>query len=121
MTQPVDQQTTAALEVARGLARAGVPVFVAPADNTAPVGFRLPRGWQNLNPDPAAVDQWRPGMALCAVMGRGIDIVDLDPRSGGDVNDLGVAMPTRYGLAATPSGGVHLFVAQLGVGSRDKI
>lgn len=110
-----------ALEVARQLARAGVPVFTARPNPAKPVGFDLPEGWQQTAPDPAAVDAWRPGMALCAVMGRGIDLVDVDPRNGGDLATLEVPGLTHYALAATPSGGLHLFVAPLGERSLDKV
>ncbi|MCO7195042.1 DNA polymerase [Pseudonocardia sp. McavD-2-B] len=109
-----------ALDVARGLARAGVPVFVARPDETSATGFALPTGWQHTAPDPAVVDAWSPGMALCAVMGAALDLLDVDPRNGGDLEGLDV-VPVSYGTAETPSGGFHSFIAPLGVGSRDGV
>jgi len=107
----------AALEVARGLARAGVPLFLARADPGRPTGFQEPYGWHRAEPDPEVADQWRPGMALCAVMGRALDLVDIDPRNG--ARPLQEDLPTPYLESETPSGGQHLFVAPLGLESRD--
>ena len=109
-----------ALEVARTLVARGVPLFLAEADPAARDGFRRPNDWQQTIPDPSVVDRWQPGMALCAVMGHGLDLLDLDPRNGGNLDALD-PMPTAYGSAVTPSGGVHVFIRSLGVGSRDGV
>lgn len=113
-------EQTAALDHARALAAAGVPVFVAHPDDS-PTGYRLPKSWQTTRANPRYVDAWRPGLALCAVMGHGLDLVDFDPRNGADASALNGTMPVRYGIASTPSGGVHAFVASLGVRSRDNV
>jgi hypothetical protein len=116
----------AALDAARGLAAAGIPVFVAYPDpkgetpSGKATGYRLPKGWQNTTANPAYVNAWKPGLALCAVMGHGLDLVDVDPRNGGDAAALPV-MPVVYAEAATPSGGRHSFVASMGAGSRDGV
>jgi hypothetical protein len=120
-----------ALDVARGLVEAGVPVFRAHAALNRGVwlpdgghngcGYWIPTGWERKKPDPAVVDKWRPGEALCALMGHTLDLVDLDPRNGGTVDSLNGAMPTTYAVAATPSEGWHGFVGTLGVRSRDKL
>ncbi|GLW32258.1 DNA polymerase [Actinoplanes regularis] len=115
------EEITAALEVARQLAAAGVPIFIAQPDPTADTGFRKPLAWQRTVADPAVIDQWRPGLALCAVMGCGLDLVDFDPRNGGEPGALNGMTPNFLALAATPSGGAHGFIASLGVGSRDNI
>ena len=114
-------EETAALDVARQLASAGVPIFVAPPDPSTSTGYRLPSGWQTTHPDPAALDAWRPGWAVCAVMGQGLDLVDVDPRNGGTLDALNGTTPTVYAAAATPSGGTHMFVRSLGVRSRDNV
>jgi P4 family phage/plasmid primase-like protien len=114
-------EIAAALDVARRLAAAGVPIFIAQPDSTAKTGYRPPPRWERTVPDPAIVDQWRPGLALCAVMGCGIDLIDFDPRNGGNPSALNGMTPRFYGLAATPSGGAHGFIASLGVGSRDNV
>lgn len=125
------------LDTARELARAGVPIFVA-RKATAPdgitwmsdggtggCGYWLPKGWDGTPANPATVDAWREGDALCAVMGGALDLLDIDPRNGGDDSKAGLEgaglWPTVYATAATPSGGTHDFVAPLGVGSRDGV
>lgn len=108
-------EEAAALDVARALAAAGIPVFTAPADPGSKVGFRLPPRWQQTPADPRVVDTWQPGMAMCMVTGRGLDVIDVDPRNGADVAVLGGLRPRHYAAASTPSAGAHLFVASLGV------
>lgn len=108
-----------ALTVARALARAGVPIFLARPDESETTGYRLPSGWQRFTANPQVVDSWEPGMALCAVTGLGLDLVDVDPRSGGSTD--GVPMPEVYLTAETPSGGTHFFVKSLGVPSLDGV
>lgn len=110
-----------ALDVARALAAAGIPIFLAPADPGSSTGFRLPSRWQETQADPRAADAWQPGMALAAVMGHGLDLLDVDPRSGGDVEALNGNTPMSYAAAFTPSGGVHSFIRSLGLRSRDNV
>ncbi len=119
----LDEYQRHALDVARGLARCGVPIFSAPPDPTRAVGFALPRGWDQTDTTHSfrALELWRPGMALCAVMGSTLDLIDFDPHNGTpDPNEF-TAWPSPYATAATPSGGYHAFVASLRVGSRDAI
>jgi hypothetical protein len=124
-TDPLE--VTAALEHAKRLADAGVPLFVADGDPAGighnGTGYWMPKGWQTTAPDPAVADGWRPGMALCAVTGHRQDVVDVDPRSGGaeSVATLNGTLPRSYGLAETPSGGMHSFAAPLGVRSRNGV
>lgn len=117
----LDPADAAALDIARALAAAGIPVFYAYPDPASSTGYKLPRDWQHTEPDPLIVGGWQPGMALAAVMGAGLDLIDVDPRSGGHVDALNGALPKIRGRAATPSGGMHLFVSPLGVGSRDGV
>ena len=114
------EEQAQALDIARAMAAAGIPIFVAHPKNSD-LGFRLPDSWQTTTPNPRYIDAWRPGMALCAVMGRGLDLVDLDPRNGGSAESLNGFMPTVYGVAATPSGGRHGFVRSMGVRSHDNV
>jgi len=112
-----------ALEVARDLARAGVPIFLAEPDGAG--GFRHPRQWEQTRPDPAVLDQWRPGMAVCAVMGVVCDGLDVDSHKGGDASETELrtlgAWPRSHGRAGTPSGGTHDLVARTRAGSRDNL
>lgn len=125
-----------ALTVGGALIRAGVPLFVArpatdmsgtwvPTGGTGGCGYWLPRGWQESVPDLEVLDQWRPGDALAAVMGHEFDVIDIDPRNGGDKSREVLQprgfWPSAFGVAATPSGGTHEFIAPLRVGSRDAL
>lgn len=110
-----------ALTIARQLAAAGVPIFVAKPKPGG--GYRLPDGWPDTPADPSTVDAWRPGDALCAVMGHAVDGVDVDAQHGGETARAqwiaAGQWPRAYGTARTPSGGTHELVAPLGVRSRD--
>lgn len=130
-----DQEQLEALDVARDLARHGVPIFLAepamvsgkwdPSGGTGGTGYWLPKGWELTAADPTVVDQWRPGRALCAVGGHAVDFLDVDPRNGGDRSAEGLRAaalwPVPMGEATTPSGGVHHVVNRLRVRSRDGV
>jgi len=115
------------LEIARRLAAAGIPVLVAYPDpdgktvSGRATGYALRTGWQATAPNPDYIGAWKPGLALVAVMGCGIDLIDIDPRNGGDATALNGIMPGVIGAARSPSGGYHLFVASMGVRSRDGV
>jgi hypothetical protein len=126
------------LNIARDLVAAGVPVFVAqpclpdcgsnkhkPGQGTGGSGFHLPLKWETTTTAGNQVDRWRPGWALCAVMGHAVDLVDVDPRNGGNETVAGLqaagSWPRSYGRALTPSGGTHDFVAPLRVHSLDGV
>lgn len=122
----------AALAAARALVAIGIPVFIAqpakaanggwdPAGGTGGTGYWLPKRWETFTPSTRGIEAWRPGMALCAVMGHGLDLIDADPRNGFDPRALNGTMPIVYASAATPSGGFHGFVSSLGVRSRDAV
>lgn len=109
------------LMAARDLARAGVRLFLAQPDPAERTGYRLPTRWESgAVADPDLVDKWQPGMALCAVMGGPLDLVDLDPRNA-DGAVLLPDLPPALAEAATPSGGRHLFVSSLGLPSLDGV
>jgi DNA-binding transcriptional ArsR family regulator len=125
---------TIALNIARNLTRHGIPVFVAkpaldaagewiPDGGHSGSGYWFPTGWETTTADPASIDAWKSGDALGAVMGHGIDGVDVDPRNGGDETaqqwtSAGM-WPISLGRQATPSGGWHDIVNRLGVRSLD--
>ena len=126
------EEEAEAVGVAHRLAEAGVPVFTArpalrpdgswdPAGGTGGCGYWLPARWEETAADPSAADGWRPGMALAAVCGHGLDVIDVDPRNGGDLSALNGSLPACYGASATPSGGVHSFIRSLGVRKRTNL
>lgn len=102
------------LAIARAMVEAGIPVFVAHRNSGPGHEFLLPKAWQTTRPDVRAVERWRPGMALCAVTGVLADVIDTDPRNGGDVSrqeiiDAGM-WPRVYGVTGTPGGGTHEYI-----------
>lgn len=120
MTAP-DTYAAESLDIARAMVAAGIPVFAAaPAPGTK-VGFRLPARWQQTKPDLSRIAEWQPGWALCMVCGCGLDVIDVDVYAGGSLDQLNGAAPRVYGMASTASGGLHLFVASLGVASRNAL
>jgi hypothetical protein len=114
-----------ALDIARKMARIGIPVFTAEPNTVTELGFLLPTKWEQTRPNVYVLDYWRPGMALCAVGGLLCDFIDIDPRNDGDkgVKDANKAggFPYSYGRASTPSGGTHDMVAPLGIGKTKKM
>ncbi|WP_350258329.1 AAA family ATPase [Scrofimicrobium sp. R131] len=73
-----------------------------------------PAGWQHTTGqvDPATLN---PGDALGYVTGGVCDVVDIDPRNGGDVTTLLDKLPPVRRVVATPSGGLHLYIDALGL------
>lgn len=139
MTIPMplhEHEVTQALEIARAMARVGIPIFVAPpcagtkcipsclkrnGPRGSKIGFHLPGKWEQTTADERVVDQWKVGYALCAVGGCTADYLDVDPRAGGDTSAAQLSAsglwPYSYGRQATPSGGTHDIIAPLHVGT----
>lgn len=125
-THPVEDQADP-LAFARRLIDHGVPVFLAHPKADRPGEFHYPQGWEKTTPNPRLLEAWRPGMAVCAVTGVVMDVIDIDPRNGGDKAWESFAAdypsPRVYAEIATPSGGAHKYVARTRHGkvSRDGI
>jgi hypothetical protein len=102
------------LAIAREMVEAGIPVFVASRNHGTGHEFLLPKAWQETRPNPAVIDRWRPGMALCAVTGVVADVLDTDPRNGGEDSRQEIISsgmwPRVYGVVSTPGGGTHEYV-----------
>lgn len=127
MTGPTAEQHEA-LDIARQLITAGIPVFSAPpclgqacarkGHETGKVEYDLPPKWQLTVPSMVWLDRWRPGWALGAVGGHRADFLDEDPRHGGSesIAELIAAghMPRVFGVQETPSGGFHHLMSPLG-------
>lgn len=128
--EPTPEQRLA-LEYARHLVEHGMPVFLAepaltqegkwdPTGGTDGLGYHLPQSkWQQTVADSRFLDEWEPGVAICAVTGQGVDVIDVDPRNDGDEGFARMRaeglIPNSYGRQRTPSGGTHDFVSALGV------
>lgn len=114
----LDEDTQKALDIARRLIRAGVPVFAAAPVPGSEGHYVLPKEWQKTVPSEVWLEKWQPGWGLAAVGGRVCDFLDVDPRNGGDesimeLEDEGT-FPLTFGEQATPSGGHHWIVAPTG-------
>ncbi len=102
-------------EFVRQLDAAGVPLFVAPARGRGE--FDRPKGWQDLTAEgnTERLAAWQPGWAVCAVCGPALTVLDVDPRNGGNpeqvmrfLDERGIR---RFANVITPGGGVHYYVA----------
>lgn len=113
------------IAAAHTLVDLGVPVFSGRLDTDGNPDRTDRRwiGWHNKSPSHLPIDRWKPGEALCAVMGVKYDVLDYDPRNGGDLSykrlsvQLGDDGPEVFWRNATPSGGQHLYIAPLGLGT----
>jgi len=140
-----DSDVQKALDVARALIRAGVPVFAAePCTEGCPRStvinkktrerkphaggpgkYHLPKHWEQTVPserwlDPEQHPQgWRPGYALAAVGGHVADFLDADPRNGGEESLRQLherdIFPLTFGQQKTPSDGDHWVIAATGL------
>lgn len=107
------------LDLAREFIANGVPVFIAkkfPLNMTSRAEYDYPKDWQTIPADERYLDGWKPIYAVCAVTGIKFDVVDIDPRNGGDTMELALRgmniMPPVCGTVATPSGGSHYYVSR---------
>lgn len=106
---------------AQALARMGVPLFAGRLlpDGRPDTEDRRWRIWQKTKP--GRVPARHKGDALCAVSGVVYDVIDIDPRHGGDMSlrrlqrDLGDDFPVIYWKVKTASGGWHMYIAPLGI------
>ncbi len=117
---------TRAIADAHTLTDMGVPVFSGRLNGAGDPDVLDPRwnGWHKYEPSHARVGRYRPGEAMCAVTGIVYDVLDVDPRNGGQLSlkqlsrALGDAGPETYWAVRTASGGQHLYIAPLCIGSR---
>jgi hypothetical protein len=125
------QEIKESLEIARELISHGIPVFSAPPCPAAHGGtchiaghgagktpFHLPREWQKTVPAPVWLERWEPGHALGMVGGHLADVLDVDPRHGGDASARELRRagdwPRTFGRQTTPSGGEHFVISPTG-------
>lgn len=105
-------EQASAIQVAHDLVDMGVPLFSAPPHSSGE--FALPDAWQTFRPNHVQVDRWKPGWALAMVTGVVFDVLDVDPRNGGDEGwselTAADAVPYIFGQAATPSSGLHFLI-----------
>src|SRR5437899_7757447 len=63
---------------------AGVPVLTAPPSTTPGGGEYRRTRWRDAKVRYDVLDRWRPGWMLAALTGIAFDVIDIDPRNGGD-------------------------------------
>jgi hypothetical protein len=96
------------LDIALDLAARGVPIFPCNLDKTP----ATPHGFKDATTDPARIGEWwtkNPAALLAMPTGEisGVDVIDEDPRNGGDLDMLG-PLPMLV-VAQSRSGGRHIF------------
>lgn len=107
------------IELANRLIAAGVPVVVCrPVPNWEPgsrgADVMPPKGWAIITADDCDISGFRPGVdAIAMVGGHGIDVVDVDTKDGGSLENLPPFQ--SFGETSTPSGGVHRYVRSTGI------
>lgn len=111
----------AALKDANSLVDMGVPIFPCQLkSNGDPIP---PKQWEKIEPSSSQVGRWNNGMGLCATTGVVFDVIDIDPRNGGQLSlkrlakTLGDDGPEIYWEVRTASGGKHLYISPLGIGT----
>jgi hypothetical protein len=114
------------LRVARILASDGVPIFRSTGElyrnKAGKLVWPYPTAWQKTKlgrPSIEAIEQWKPGLALCALMGVVLDAIDVDAHHGRKLEDVprSISDHPAVGLATTPSGGWHLLIPCIGMTS----
>jgi putative DNA primase/helicase len=100
---------TTGLQAALDLAAKSIPVFPCKADKTP----ATPHGFKDATTDPEQIRAWwerNPAYLIGMPTGAtsGIDVIDEDPRNGGNLDDLGdLSLDV---VARTRSGGRHVFM-----------
>lgn len=118
MSLPLPEEATRALEIARKLIDAGIPIFACPPIPGKPGEYQLPKHWEKTVPSVVNLEKWEPGWALAAVGGHVADFLDVDPRNGGNKSLADIVaighMPRSFGQQVTPSGGTHYLISPTG-------
>lgn len=100
----------------------GAPLFVLRPGGKIKGKYSAPRNWQNFTAEDtvARLAAAVPGSGFGMVCGHAFDVIDVDPRNGGEESfkrlvDAG-AIPGVHLVVATPSGGFHIYIDPLNAG-----
>ena len=99
------------------------PLFVLSAGKTIKGLYSAPKKWQTSTPEgnDARLAKAGLGCGYGMVCGHAYDVLDIDPRNGGDESLKTLAMkneiPTPHYVVSTPSGGWHIYLTPLGIGT----
>lgn len=109
----------------------GAPVFTldreppgAAHDKLIKGLYRAPAGWSHFTAEgnERRLSAAKPGCAYGMVCGYAYDVIDIDPRNGGDDSLITMAtfdwIPEVRWVVKTPGGGWHFYIDPLSVGKR---
>lgn len=109
------------LQVLEDMQDHGIPVFCCRLQPNTVDPAREgghPSGWQRTRAHQYDVFKAAPGSAFGVVTGHGLDVLDVDPKNGADIDvvhatilDSGIPI---VGISKTPSGGRHYYVSSIG-------
>lgn len=112
-------QFTRDVRALRSLQAAGVPIFTCDLKMVQGEEVGFPKGWTTTTPADYDLRRAQQGSAFCVVTGHGVDVIDIDPRNGGDVEAVAdVLMDSEAPIVAsvrTPSGGAHYYIPSTGL------
>lgn len=119
------------LEFMRNLDMLGAPLFVlerapqgTPPEKLLKGLYRAPVGWSHFTADGNSrrLDLAAPGCGYGMVCGHVYDVIDVDPRNGGDNSLITMAaessIPKVHWAIKTPSSGWHFYIEPQGLGKR---
>lgn len=107
------------IEFAQSLIDAGIPVVVCAPNpdwhhGSREADVRPPKGWALATADKCDLTSFRPDVdTLAMVAGHGVDVVDVDTKDDGSVDNLPPFQ--SFGETRTPSGGAHFYVRSTGI------
>lgn len=101
------------------ITQAGMPIATLPPLKTSDGGEFYWKASKGKEPKLSRIKKYQPGHAIIAGTGVGLDVIDVDPRNGGDktFEALKPLMPKVIVEVKTPGGGWHFYVKALGVAS----
>jgi len=96
-----------------------MPIATLPPLKTSDGGEFYWKASKGKEPRLSRIKKYKPGHAIIAGTGVGLDVIDVDPRNGGDktFESLKHLMPQVIVEVKTPGGGWHFYVKALGVAS----
>ena len=96
----------------------GIPVFAFTLRLDAKGNKGFPAGWQHTEVHDSNLNGVTPGCAFGILGGHGVDVIDVDPRNGGNVEKvhdqlLAFEVPI-IAIVSTPGGGAHFYISSTG-------
>lgn len=107
------------LEFLQFITQVGMPIATLPPLKTIDGGEFYWKASKNKQTRLSRIKTFQPGNAIIAGTGIGLDVIDVDPRNGGDetFDMIKHLLPHVVAEVKTPGGGFHYYVQALGVAS----